>query len=193
MWVLYPSRKSLCTTWYDHLHLHVQSPTIRFFYLFLYARIELLINEILPNRTTTGLRFCNYGWLNEVTRKDHFSLPFIDQIQERIASQGFYCRLDGYFGYNQISIASKDQDQLTFTFPRGTYDYWKISFGMYSDPFRFLLGWWVIHLHYHVGNFSFMDEKFLWKFMCDFTLFHKTFDDCIYHLICCLKDKKLQI
>jgi len=34
--------------------------------------------------------------LNVVTREDHFSLFFIDQILERLASQEYYCFLDGY-------------------------------------------------------------------------------------------------
>jgi hypothetical protein len=43
-----------------------------------------------------------------MTRKDHFPLPFMDQILERVAGYEFYCFLDGYSGYNQIKIALKD-------------------------------------------------------------------------------------
>jgi len=42
--------------------------------------------------------------LNSVTRKDHFPLPFIDQILEKLAGQSFYYFLDGYSGYNQIPV-----------------------------------------------------------------------------------------
>jgi hypothetical protein len=43
-----------------------------------------------------------------MTRKDHFPLPFMDQILERVAGYEFYCFLDGYSGYNRIKIALKD-------------------------------------------------------------------------------------
>lgn len=49
---------------------------------------------------------CNDYWkLNSLTRKDHFPLPFLDQILERVAGHEFYCFLDGYSGFNQIAIA----------------------------------------------------------------------------------------
>ncbi|KAL6333169.1 hypothetical protein AAG906_028352 [Vitis piasezkii] len=46
-----------------------------------------------------------HGKLNAVTRKDHFPLPFIDQVLERVSSHPFYCFLDGYSRYFQIEIA----------------------------------------------------------------------------------------
>ncbi|GKB62787.1 hypothetical protein Tco_0918973 [Tanacetum coccineum] len=38
-------------------------------------------NELIPSRTVTGWRVCiDYHKLNDATRKDHFPLPFIDQM-----------------------------------------------------------------------------------------------------------------
>ena len=55
------------------------------------------------------MRMCiDYRKLNSMTRKDHFPLPFMDQILERVAGHEFYCFLDGYSGYNQIEIAFED-------------------------------------------------------------------------------------
>ena len=43
--------------------------------------------EEIPTRITTGWRVCiDYRRLNEVTRKDHFPLPFMDQLLERISA-----------------------------------------------------------------------------------------------------------
>ncbi|KAG7952028.1 hypothetical protein I3843_12G037700 [Carya illinoinensis] len=79
-------------------------------------------NELIPTRVTTGWRVCiDYRKLNSVTRKDHFPLPFMDQIIERVAGHKFYCFLDGYSGYNQIEIAPEDQEKITFTCPFGTF------------------------------------------------------------------------
>jgi len=58
-------------------------------------------NELIPTRTVTGWRMCKDYWrLNSATRKDHFPLPFMDQMIESFAGQAFYCFLDGYSGYN---------------------------------------------------------------------------------------------
>ena len=43
--------------------------------------------EEVPTRLTTGWRVCiDYKRLNEVTRKDHFPLPFMDQLLERMGT-----------------------------------------------------------------------------------------------------------
>ena len=66
-------------------------------------------NELIPTRTMTGWRVCiDYRKLNTATKKDHYPLPFIDQMLDRLAGHSHYCFLDGYFGYNQISIALED-------------------------------------------------------------------------------------
>ena len=56
--------------------------------------------EMVPMRVQTGWRVCiDYRKLNAATRKDHFPLPFIDQILERLAGRSYYCFLDGYSRY----------------------------------------------------------------------------------------------
>ena len=60
-------------------------------------------NELVPTRTVTGWRMCiDCRRLNTATRKDHFPLPFIDQMLERLAGHDYYCFLDGYSGYNKL-------------------------------------------------------------------------------------------
>ena len=63
-------------------------------------------NELVPMRPVTGWRVCmDYHKLNSWTEKDHFPMPFMDQMLDRLAGKGWYCILDGYSGYNKISIA----------------------------------------------------------------------------------------
>ncbi|CAN6695199.1 unnamed protein product [Malus baccata var. baccata] len=89
-------------------------------------------DELVPTRIQTGWRVCiDYRKLNNTTRKDHFPLPFIDQMLERLAGHSFYCFLDGYSGYNQIVIAPDDQEKTTFTCPFGTFAYRRMPFGFY--------------------------------------------------------------
>ncbi|PWA81826.1 hypothetical protein CTI12_AA183720 [Artemisia annua] len=67
-------------------------------------------DELIPTRLVTGWRVCiDYRKLNEATRKDHFPLPFMDQMIERLAGNEFYCFLDGFSGYFQIPIDPPDQ------------------------------------------------------------------------------------
>ena len=76
------------------------------------------VDKLIPTRIQTGWRVCiDYRKLNSETRKDHFPLPFIDQMLERLAGHEYYCFLDGYSSYNQILIAHEDQKKITFTCP----------------------------------------------------------------------------
>ena len=71
-------------------------------------RVTVITNEkteLIPTRIITGWRMCiDYRKLNSMTRKDHFPLPFMDQILERVAGHEFYCFLNGYSGYNQTKL-----------------------------------------------------------------------------------------
>ncbi|GJV92516.1 reverse transcriptase domain-containing protein [Tanacetum coccineum] len=76
-------------------------------------------NELIPTRLVTGWRVCiDYRKLNEATRKDHFPLPFMDQMLERLAGNDYYCFSRWFFsGYFQIPIDPHDQEKTTFTCP----------------------------------------------------------------------------
>jgi hypothetical protein len=66
-------------------------------------------NELLPQRTVTGWWMCiDYRKLNKATWKDHFPLPFVDEMVEKLANHSFFCYLDGYSGYHQILIHPND-------------------------------------------------------------------------------------
>ncbi|GKE95413.1 reverse transcriptase domain-containing protein [Tanacetum coccineum] len=95
-------------------------------------------NELVPTRLVTGWRVCiDYRKLNEATRKDHFPLPFMDQMLERLAGNEFYCFLDGFSGYFQIPIDLKDQEKTTFTCPYGMFAYRRMPFGLCNAPGTF--------------------------------------------------------
>ena len=67
-------------------------------------------NKLIPTRISSGWRmYVDYRKLNLSTRKDHFPLPFMDQMLERLTCKSFYCFLDVYGGYNQIVINLEDK------------------------------------------------------------------------------------
>ena len=67
------------------------------------TRITVVKNqndELVPTHVQNGWRVCiDYRKLNAVTCKDHFPLPFIDQMLERLVGYSYCCFLDGYSGY----------------------------------------------------------------------------------------------
>ncbi|GJX04980.1 reverse transcriptase domain-containing protein [Tanacetum coccineum] len=68
--------------------------------------------------------------MNEATRKDHFPLPFMDQMLERLVGNKFFYFLDGFSRYFQIPIELADQEKTTFTCPYGTYAYKRMPLGL---------------------------------------------------------------
>jgi hypothetical protein len=128
--------------------------------------------ELVPTRVQNSWRVCiDYRRLNQATRKDHFPLPFIDQMLERLAGKSHYCFLDGFSGYFQICIAPEDQDKTTFTCPFGTFAYRRMPFGLCNAPGTFQ--------RCMVSIFSDFLEHCMEVFMDDFTVYGSSFDECL--------------
>ncbi|GKC32050.1 reverse transcriptase domain-containing protein [Tanacetum coccineum] len=132
-------------------------------------------NELIPTRLVTGWRVCiDYRKLNDATRKDHFPLPFMDQMLERLAGNEYYCFLDGFSGYFQIPIDPQDQEKTTFTCPYGTFAYRRMPFGLCNAPGTFQRCMMAI--------FHDMIEETMEVFMDDFSVFGDSFSSCLSHL-----------
>jgi hypothetical protein len=137
-------------------------------------------NELIPTRLVTGWRVCiDYRKLNDATRKDHFPLPFMDQMLERLAGNEYYCFLDDFSGYFQIPIDPQDQEKTTFTCPYGTFAYRRMPFGLLNAPGTFQRCMMAI--------FHDMIEKTMKVFMDDFSVIGNSFESCLSNL-----DKILQ-
>nr|GEZ90701.1 reverse transcriptase domain-containing protein [Tanacetum cinerariifolium] len=121
-------------------------------------------NELVPTRLITGWRVCiDYRKLNEATRKDHFPLPFMDQMIEHLAGNEYYCFLDGFSGYFQIPIDPKDQEKTMFTCSYGIFAYKQMPFGLCNAPGTFQRCMMAI--------FHDMIERTMEVFMDDFSVF----------------------
>ncbi|GKC10552.1 reverse transcriptase domain-containing protein [Tanacetum coccineum] len=132
-------------------------------------------DELVPTRTVTGWRVCiDYRKFNEATTKDHFPLPFMDQMLERLAGNKYLCFLDGFSRYFQMPIDPMDQEKTTFTCPFGTYAYKRMPFGLCNAPSTFQRCMLAI-LHD-------MIEKSVEVFMDDFLVFGNSFDKCLNNL-----------
>nr|GEX87838.1 reverse transcriptase domain-containing protein [Tanacetum cinerariifolium] len=130
-------------------------------------------NELILTRLVTRWRVCiDYQKLNEATRKDHFPLPFMDQMLERLAWNEYYYFLDGFFGYFQIPIDPHDQEKTTFTAHTerlpifaclSTMEVFMDDFSVFGNSFENCLSrldkmlqsapWFADFANYHAGNF----------------------------------------
>jgi hypothetical protein len=94
-------------------------------------------DELIPQQIMTGWRMCiDCRKLNKATRKDHFPLPFIDEMLERLATHSIFCFLDGYSGFMQVPIHLDNQQKTTFTCPYGTFAR-RMPFGLCNAPATF--------------------------------------------------------
>ncbi|GJY16712.1 reverse transcriptase domain-containing protein [Tanacetum coccineum] len=132
-------------------------------------------NELIPTRLVMGWRVCiDYRKLNDATRKDHFPLPFMDQMLERLAGNEYYCFLDGFSRYFQITIDPQDQEKTTFTCPYRTFAYQRMPFSLCNASGTFQRCMMAI--------FHDMIEETMEVFMDDFSVFRDSFSSCLSHL-----------
>ncbi|GKD74332.1 DNA-directed DNA polymerase [Tanacetum coccineum] len=137
--------------------------------------VENKDNELIPTRLFTGWRVCiDYRKLNDATRKDHFPLPFMDQMLERLVGNEYYCFLDGFSRYFQILIDPQDQEKTTFTAPYGTFAYRRMPFGLCNVPGTFQRCMMAI--------FHDMIEETMEVFIDDFSVFGDYFSLCLSYL-----------
>ena len=132
-------------------------------------------NELIPQRIVTGYRmYIDFRKLNKATRKDHYSLPFIDQMLEGLSKNTHFCYLDGYSGFSQIHVNTVDQDKRTFTCPYGTYAYRRMPFGLFKAPGTFHRCMSAIFHGFY--------EEIVEVFMDDFSVYGTSFDHCLHNL-----------
>ena len=128
-------------------------------------------NKLIPTRTVTRLRMCiDYRKLNEATRKNHYPLPFMNQMLERLTGQSFYYFLDGYSSYNQIAVDPQDLEKTAFTCPFDVFAYRCMPFGLCNAPATFQ--------RCMMDIFADMVEKCIEVFMDDFSVFGASFENC---------------
>jgi hypothetical protein len=120
----------------------------------------------MPQRTVTGWWMCiDYRKLNKETKKDHFPLPFIDEMLERFANHAYFCFLDGYSGFMQIPIHPDDQHKKMFTCHYGMFAYTRMPFGLSNAPTSFQ--------HCMMAVFSEFIKEIVEVFMDDFSIYGK--------------------
>ena len=92
---------------------------------------------LVPKRDGTW-RFCvDYRKLNDITTKDRYPLPHIQDIFDSVGQGRIFSTLDLKSGYWQLPVDERDRDKTAFVCHRGQFQYRRVSFGLANAPSYF--------------------------------------------------------
>ena len=93
---------------------------------------------MLVRKKDGKVRYCiDYRALNNLTVKDAFPLPNIDECLDVIGGTTFFSTLDMCSGYHQIEIDEKDKHKTAFITRYGLFQYKRMPFGLCNEPATF--------------------------------------------------------
>nr|GEV46537.1 reverse transcriptase domain-containing protein [Tanacetum cinerariifolium] len=122
-------------------------------------------NELISTCLVTGWRVCiDYRKLNEATSKDHFPLPFIDQMLERLMRNQYYCFLDGFSRLcNAPGTFQRCMMAIFHDIIKKTMEVFMDDFSVFRNSFQTCLShlekmlkstsWFADFTNYHARNF----------------------------------------
>jgi hypothetical protein len=88
-------------------------------------------NMVVARKKNGKIRICiDFRNLNRACTKDHYPLPKMETLLQRVTGSGMISMLDGFSGYNQIRLGAEDRHKTTFTTPWGTFEYLRMPFGL---------------------------------------------------------------
>jgi hypothetical protein len=92
---------------------------------------EWVSNLFLVRNKSGEIRLCvDFRKLNRNSKKDNYPLPKMEHILQRVTGASRISMIDGFSGYNHISVLPEDREKTAFTTPWGTFMYAKIPFGL---------------------------------------------------------------
>ncbi|MCO5569648.1 hypothetical protein L7F22_023364 [Adiantum nelumboides] len=100
--------------------------------------LEWVSPIVIVPKKNGKLRVCiDLKKINAATRRDHYPLPYSEHVLERVAGKEAYSFLDGYSGYNQITIALEDQAKTAFITELCVFTFRVMAFGLTNAPATF--------------------------------------------------------
>ena len=93
---------------------------------------------VLVKKKDGSTRFCmDYRKVNEVTRKDAYPIPRVDDILDTLAGSTWFTTLDLKSGYWQVEVAGKHQEKTTFCTQEGLFEFNVMPFNLCNAPATF--------------------------------------------------------
>lgn len=99
-------------------------------------------------------RFCvDYRKLNQITKKDVYPLPCIDETLEKFHGMKYFTSLDLASGYWQVEIEEKDKEKTAFICSLGLFEFNVMLFGLTNAPttFQCLMDEVISGIDWHMG------------------------------------------
>ena len=130
---------------------------------------------VIVKKKNGKLRFCvNYKPLNDITKKDNYPLPRIDEIFDSLNEAQWFTTLDLASGYWQIKVREEDQEKTAFITKYGTYEFKVMPFGLCNAPATFQRT-----MDYVLGDAK---GKFVMVYLDDVIIYSKTFEEHLKHI-----------
>ena len=107
----------------------------------------------------------DYRSLNEVTIKNKYHLPRIEDLFDQLRGARVFSKIDLRSGYHQLKIKPSDTEKTAFTTRYGLYEYTVMSFGLTNATAYFM----------YLMNKVFMEylDKFIVVFIDDILVYSK--------------------
>jgi hypothetical protein len=92
----------------------------------------------VPEKDGTQRLCMDYHALNEVTIKNMYPLPRIDDMFDQLRGASVFSKIDLRSGYHQLKIRECDVPKTAFVSTYGLYEYTVMSFGLINAPAYFM-------------------------------------------------------